>query len=662
LLAKSLHLGYLRKVVAPDSHPARAARTFAVLACALALAGIIPGVASAAVTATFSAGALTATSNAAESISVDCVSGSALVLGNAAMVPITPVTPACSQVQSITVAGGTGNTLVLNGIGAGEFANLTGPITINGGTGTDTIQGSQVADAIAGGGGADTMEANGGNDTLTDSSNLDSFNGGLGTDTLNCTVGISFFMVGATTITHDAGDWTYASIEIVNASSKNSDSSYDAQNANFRLNASSSFADKNDSFVTGPFNDSFNGGPAFIADTIVAHTDSPLLTLTNTSLVGTTTGTDALADIEAGAFTSLGGNVANTWDASGFTPGLNDNVSMTSGPGNDILIGTSASDALNGEDGDDILSGRGGNESGPSNTLTGGNGTDTARETGVTSATVTATGMSTNFGNDTFSSIEAVDLTGTGADETFNVTSFAGNVRFDGAGGADTLNAAVGNDELIGGPGVDTFSGGDGNDTIRANDATVDGTIACGTGQDTAIVDKDDVVQSDCETVTVPQPPGGTGGPGGPVGGSGNPVVDILAPVVSMELATRRFSAASRGASFAAAVGSRVTYRLSERASARFTVERARPGRRAGGRCAKPKRSNRAGRRCTRWVPVKGSFTQQGLAGANSFRFTGRVGGRKLRLGRHRLVLVATDLAGNRAAAVRAAFRIVPRR
>jgi hypothetical protein len=105
-----------------------------------------------------------------------------------------------------------------------------------------------------------------------------------------------------------------------------------------------------------------------------------------------------------------------------------------------------------------------------------------------------------------------------------------------------------------------------------------------------------------------------------------------------------------------------VTYRLSEPASARFTVQRARPGRRSGKRCAKPRRSNRGGKRCTRWVRVRGSFTHAGQAGSNSFRFTGRVGGRKLRLGRHRLVLVATDAAGNRSAAVRATFRIVPRR
>ena len=653
--------------MALDSHPAHAARSLAVLALVLVLAGLLPGVASAAVTASFSAGALTATSNAGESITVDCASGSASVLGNAAPVAITPATPACSQVLSITVTGGTGNVLTLNGIAAGEFANLTGPIAITGGTGIDNIQGSEVADSIAGGADADVLVGNGGNDTFTEGTNGDSFNGGAGTDTLNSTVGISFFTAGASTITHDAGDWTYADIEIVNASSKNSDSSYNAQNAMFRLNASSGFTAKNDSFITGPFNDSFDGGPQFITDTIGANTDSPVLTLTNTSLVGTSTGTDTLADIEAAFFTSLGGNIANTWDASGFTPGgLNGNVSMQSGPGNDILTGTSAPDMLNGEDGNDVLSGRGGNES-AANSLTGGAGTDTAKETGVTSATVTATNMTTNFGTDTFSSIEAVDLTGTAADETFTVTSFTGNARFDGGGGTDTLNAAVGNDELIGGPGVDTFSAGDGNDTIRANDATVDGTIACGPGQDTAIVDDDDVVESDCETVTIPPAnpgpgPGGPGGPGGgPVGGSGNPILDLVSPVASIELASRRFSAARRGAS-AAAVGTQVTYRLSEIATARFTVERARPGRRSGARCAKPKRSNRGGRRCTRWVRVKGSFTRPSLAGANSFRFTGRVGGRKLGLGRHRLVLVAMDLAGNRSTAVRAAFRIVRRR
>jgi hypothetical protein len=41
-----------------------------------------------------------------------------------------------------------------------------------------------------------------------------------------------------------------------------------------------------------------------------------------------------------------------------------------------------------------------------------------------------------------------------------------------------------------------------------------------------------------------------------------------------------------------------------------------------------------------------GSFTHADVAGANRFRFTGRVGGRKLRPGSYRLRAVARNAAG----------------
>jgi Ca2+-binding RTX toxin-like protein len=665
-------VGYGRVVVALDSHPARARRLVVGLSAALALAAVSPGVATAAVTSTFSSGALTVSSNAFDTIVVDCVSGSAAVTVNGNPGAISPSPPACSQVTSMTVNGGAGNWLRLDGINPGEFPNISGAIAINGGTSADTIDGSQVADTIAGGGGGDTLNGNGGNDTFNEGGNLDIFDGGAGIDTLNCTVGISFFTVSASAISHDAGDWTYSNLEIINAFSANSDSGYNAQSATARVNGSSAFTDKNDSFVTGPFDDSFNGGPAFIADTIVAITDSPILTLTNSSLTGTTTGLDSLISVESASFTSLGGTIDNTWDASGFTPGAGDNVGMLAGPGNDTLIGTGASDSLNGEEGNDVLSGRGSNE-----TLIGGPGIDTAKETGVSTASVTATNMTTNFGTDGFNSIDAVDLTGTGNGETLGVTTFTGPVKFDGAAGADTLNGGSGNDDLTGGTGVDNFSAGPGNDTLRAQDATADGLIACGTGDDTVFADDVDKVESDCETVTRPQPPGpgpgdggpgsgtgegGTGGSGPGTGGPAGSVVDVVKPVASVAVNPSRFSSAGSGGSIASAAGTRVTYQLSEPATALFRVQRARPGRRVGGRCVAPTRANRNRKRCTRWVRVRGSFSQAGQAGSNTFRFTGRVGGRRLRLGRYRLVLVATDGAGNKSAAARAPFRIIRRR
>lgn len=82
----------------------------------------------------------------------------------------------------------------------------------------------------------------------------------------------------------------------------------------------------------------------------------------------------------------------------------------------------------------------------------------------------------------------------------------------------------------------------------------------------------------------------------------------------------------------------RITFTANLVAGVRFTVERARSGRRAGGRCTTPTRANRRRARCTRFVAVRGSFMRTARAGANTVRFDGRLAGRRLRPGRYRLV------------------------
>ncbi len=102
-----------------------------------------------------------------------------------------------------------------------------------------------------------------------------------------------------------------------------------------------------------------------------------------------------------------------------------------------------------------------------------------------------------------------------------------------------------------------------------------------------------------------------------------------------------------------------MSYELSEAASANFTVERAAKGRKKGKKCVAPNSHNRHKKSCTRYKRVKGSFSRSGKAGTNSFHFTGRLRGKKLSPGRYRLVMVATDAAGNKSKPKRAKFRIV---
>jgi hypothetical protein len=139
------------------------------------------------------------------------------------------------------------------------------------------------------------------------------------------------------------------------------------------------------------------------------------------------------------------------------------------------------------------------------------------------------------------------------------------------------------------------------------------------------------------------------------------PVTDKVAPTIaSLGLGRSTFRAAGKGGSIAkAAVGTKVRYRVSEAGTAKFTVERAAKGRKKGRKCVAPTRKNRKAKRCTRYVKSKGSFSRTSTPGLNSFRFTGRLRGKKLRPGRYRLVMVATDAAKNKSKPKRVKFRIV---
>ena len=101
----------------------------------------------------------------------------------------------------------------------------------------------------------------------------------------------------------------------------------------------------------------------------------------------------------------------------------------------------------------------------------------------------------------------------------------------------------------------------------------------------------------------------------------------------------------------------RIRYRLSEDADVTFRVQRARPGRRVRGKCRRPTARNVRRPLCTRFVRMRGTFTDAGEAGANRRALPRRLRGRKLRPGRYRLVISAVDEFGNETR-VRKRFRI----
>jgi hypothetical protein len=116
---------------------------------------------------------------------------------------------------------------------------------------------------------------------------------------------------------------------------------------------------------------------------------------------------------------------------------------------------------------------------------------------------------------------------------------------------------------------------------------------------------------------------------------------DSVSPTLRrLSLAPRSFRPA-RGRSGGAVLG----FSLSEAARVTLRVERA---------------ARRRGGRGERWTRLRGTVERAGREGVNRSRFTGRLAGRPLAPGRYRLLAVARDVAGNRSAVARAAFRIEP--
>jgi hypothetical protein len=71
-----------------------------------------------------------------------------------------------------------------------------------------------------------------------------------------------------------------------------------------------------------------------------------------------------------------------------------------------------------------------------------------------------------------------------------------------------------------------------------------------------------------------------------------------------------------------------------------LTLQRALPGRRVGGKCARPSRRLRQNKRCTRYRTIA-RLERSATSGANSVRFTGRLHKRALRPGRYRALITA---------------------
>lgn len=193
------------------------------------------------------------------------------------------------------------------------------------------------------------------------------------------------------------------------------------------------------------------------------------------------------------------GEGADTFDGSAFSAKYavtggdgNDTITTGSGAdtllgglGNDVLNGNAGFDSLDGGDGNDSLTGLGGDDSlsgGLGNdTLSGGVGVDTIFELVPTSLVLTST-SATGVGADVLSLIEAANLTGDSAAQTFTTTSFTGPVTINAGAGNDTIRTGAGADSILGGSGNDDIDSGAGNDTLLGENG--DDKLGSGVGDD----------------------------------------------------------------------------------------------------------------------------------------------------------------------------------
>ena len=122
-------------------------------------------------------------------------------------------------------------------------------------------------------------------------------------------------------------------------------------------------------------------------------------------------------------------------------------------------------------------------------------------------------------------------------------------------------------------------------------------------------------------------------------------VPNVAPAIVSASLSRRTFAVNRRGAAEKPVVsrakkGTTFRYTLSEAARVVVTIQRA----------VKRRRYRRFGR-----------FALSGVAGANRHAFTGRIGRKRLKPGRYRAVLVATDRGGLSSQPRRLKFKVVRR-
>ncbi|WP_438991899.1 Hint domain-containing protein [Lentibacter sp.] len=437
------------------------------------------------------------------------------------------------------VQGGDGDDIIIDTGGNSTLSN--GDDTFYGGDGDDLIIG-QFAGTFAGGTvGTNVFYGGAGNDTLVSGNSHETMHGGDGDD-LIYTGNVSqvvYANEGNDTVVGDAEAGTAESDTIYGGAGDDDLSSGFVGTVNLHQGDFIDGGEGNDTVTGGDADDTLTGGAG--DDTIAGGGGQDEIRLEDgfgtDSIDGGSTGVDedtldagamttgvtvTFSGDEAGTLTD-GTNTATFTDIEAVTTGDgddtilgaqdntgltlssgagNDNVrggdgddTIDGGTGNDTLRGDDGSDSVDGGEGDDSLFGGDGDDSltggdgddrllgqDGADVIDGGDGVDTAVFNGTTGTDIDLTdGLAETGGEaegDTITNIEEFVLSE--GDDTF--VGDANTTRVSGRDGADDITTDAGEQVLAGGTGNDTLSAGAGDDLIRGqeDDDLIDG----GAGED----------------------------------------------------------------------------------------------------------------------------------------------------------------------------------
>jgi Ca2+-binding RTX toxin-like protein len=395
------------------------------------------------------------------------------------------------------ISGSGAPNILSGGDGDDQLFGLDGADAINGGDGNDQIGGGDGDDsalfgangndavdggpgsdgAVNGGPGDDTLAGGPGADVLTGGLGDDRVDGGLGGDTLDGGAG------GFDTVEYPRT--TAVNVSLDGPSPANDGGPEDGGPGDRDT------AVEFERVVTGSGADTLTGSP--VDDVLIGGRGGDTI-----DGKGGDHDSTSYADHSQAVAVSLSAGSADDGSpedasAGGGKDTLTGIEDVTGTAADDVLIGDSAANVLNGLGGNDTLAGGLGADK-----LNGGDGEDTGSYgerdalSGITASLDGAANDGASGEGDTV-----------GADVE-NLLGGAGPDTLVGGPGANKLTGAGGNDTLEGLAGGDVFDAGAGDDSVKARDAERD-TGTCGDGNDTAEIDNLDAIDS-CERTGVARP------------------------------------------------------------------------------------------------------------------------------------------------------------